>query len=46
MLPALWLSTVPGHRIDHVWMLSVASVWTQAAISLVLLRRTMKTRLA
>jgi len=45
MLPALWLSTVPGHRIDHVWMLSVASVWTQAAISLVLLRRTMKTRL-
>jgi putative MATE family efflux protein len=46
MLPAFWLSTVPGHRIDHVWMLSVASVWTQAAISLVLLRRTMKSRLA
>jgi putative MATE family efflux protein len=46
MLPAFWLSTVPGHRIDHVWMLSVASVWTQAAVSLVLLRRTMKSRLA
>jgi putative MATE family efflux protein len=46
MLPAFWLSTVPGHKIDHVWMLSVASVWTQAAISLVLLRRTMKARLA
>ncbi len=46
MLPAVWLSTVPGHRIDHVWMLSVASVWTQAVISFALLRRTMKAKLA
>ena len=45
MLPALWLSTVAGYKIDHVWMLSVASVWTQAVISLVLLRRTMNARL-
>ena len=46
MLPAVWLSTVPGHRIDHVWMLSVASAWTQAVISFALLRRTMKAKLA
>ncbi len=45
MLPAFWLSTVPWLEIDHVWMLSVASVWTQAVISIVLLQRTMKTRL-
>jgi len=45
-LPALWLSTRPGFRIDHVWYLSVASVWLQAALSVYLLSRTMKTRLA
>ena len=46
MLPAIWLSTTPGHRIHHVWYLSVASVWMQAITSLILLRRTMKSRLA
>ncbi len=45
MLPAIWLSTVPGYRIDQVWYLSVASVWVQAGISIVLLRRTMNARL-
>jgi putative MATE family efflux protein len=45
MLPALYLSTLPGLEIDHVWYLSVASVWIQAAISLILLRRTMRARL-
>ncbi len=45
MLPAIWLSTLPGYRIEQVWYLSVASVWMQAAISFVLLRRTMKARL-
>lgn len=44
-LPAIWLSTRPGFRIDHVWYLSVASVWLQAALSLFLLSRTMKSRL-
>ncbi len=44
-LPAIWLSTRPGFRIDHVWYLSVASVWLQAALSFYLLSRTMKTRL-
>ncbi len=45
MLPAIWLSTVPGHRIDQVWYLSVFSVWIQAVISVILLRRTMRARL-
>jgi Na+-driven multidrug efflux pump len=46
MLPAIWLSTTAWHRIDHVWMLSVASVWLQACLSVVLLQRTMRARLA
>ena len=46
MLPAIWISTLPGHKIDHVWYVSVVSVWLQAALSLYLLSRTMKSRLA
>jgi putative MATE family efflux protein len=44
-IPAVWLSTLPGFKIDHVWYLSVASVWLQAALSIYLLARTMKKRL-
>ena len=46
MLPAFWLSTQPWLELDHVWRLSVASVWAQAAISVFLLMRVMKRRLA
>jgi putative MATE family efflux protein len=46
MLPAIWISTLPGYRIDQVWYLSVASVWLQAMLSLFLLHRTMRARLA
>jgi hypothetical protein len=46
MLPAIWLSTLPGLQIDQVWYLSVASVWLQAVLSLLLLRQTMRARLA
>jgi MATE family, multidrug efflux pump len=46
MIPAIWLSSRPGLELDHVWYLSVASVWLQALTSLVLLRRTMRRRLA
>jgi putative MATE family efflux protein len=46
MLPAIWISTLPGHKIDQVWYVSVVSVWLQAALSLFLLSRTMKSRLA
>ena len=45
MIPAIWLTTMPGYRIDQVWYISVASVWLQAAISVLLLRRTMAARL-
>ena len=37
---------MPGHKIEHVWYLSVASSWLQAFTSLFLLRRTMRVRLA
>jgi putative MATE family efflux protein len=46
MIPAVWLSTLPGLQLDHVWYLSVASVWLQALLSLYLLRQTMRARLA
>jgi putative MATE family efflux protein len=46
MLPAIWLATLPGLQIDQVWYLSVASVWLQAVLSLLLLRQTMRARLA
>jgi putative MATE family efflux protein len=46
MIPAVWISTLPGYRIDQVWYLSVASVWLQALLSLFLLHRTMRARLA
>jgi putative MATE family efflux protein len=46
MLPALWLSTLPGLALEHVWYLSVASVWLQALLSIYLLTRLMRTRLA
>ncbi|MDH4259945.1 MAG: MATE family efflux transporter [Gammaproteobacteria bacterium] len=45
VLPAIWLSTLPGLQLNHVWFLSVASVATQAIISLVLLHRVMRKRL-
>ncbi|MGQ0384385.1 MAG: MATE family efflux transporter [Gammaproteobacteria bacterium] len=45
MLPAIWLSTQPWIRIDHVWYLSIASVWLQAGISAWLIARVMRQRL-
>jgi putative MATE family efflux protein len=44
--PALWLSTRPGFELVDVWHLSVATVILQAIVSLALLRRQMRTRLA
>ena len=46
IVPAIWVSSLPGHKIDHVWYVSVASVWLQAMLSLYLLHRTMRARLA
>ncbi|MBR0952279.1 MATE family efflux transporter [Bradyrhizobium canariense] len=38
-LPAIWLSTRPGFRMEYVWYLSIAATTLQAALSLWLLRR-------
>jgi len=46
MLPAIWMSTQPWLVLDHVWYLSVTSVWIQAAVSLFLIYRVMRQRLA
>ncbi len=45
-IPVILISRLPGHRIDHVWYLSVASTWLQALTSFLLLRRTLRVRLA
>jgi Na+-driven multidrug efflux pump len=46
VLPAIWLAFLPGLKLDYVWFLSVASVATQALVSLLLLHRVMRARLA
>ncbi|MGE0466479.1 MAG: MATE family efflux transporter [Steroidobacteraceae bacterium] len=46
MLPAFWLSTQPWLELDHVWYLSVTTVWLQAALSVFLLTRVMRQRLS
>jgi len=46
VVPALWLSTRPDFRLEHVWYVSVTSFWIQAAISFVLVRREFRRRLA
>ena len=45
-LPAIWLSTRPGFRMEYVWYLSIAATTLQAALSLWLLRREFRKRLA
>ena len=44
-LPAIWLSTRPGFRMEHVWYLSIAATTLQAALSRWLLRREFRKRL-
>ena len=39
IVPALWLSTRPGFELVHVWYVSLASMFIQAVVSFVLLRR-------
>jgi Na+-driven multidrug efflux pump len=45
-LPAIWLSTRPGFRMEYVWYLSIAATTLQAVLSLWLLRREFRKRLA
>jgi putative MATE family efflux protein len=44
-VPAIWLSTRPGFRIEHVWYLSIATTTLQAGLSVSLLRREFRKRL-
>jgi putative MATE family efflux protein len=43
--PTLWLSTLPGFQLVHVWYVSLASMFVQAGISYALLRREFRRRL-
>ncbi|CAN93353.1 MATE family efflux transporter [Sorangium sp. KYC3313] len=43
-VPAIWLSTLPGFRIELVWYLSIASTTLQAIASVLLLRAEFKQR--
>jgi putative MATE family efflux protein len=45
-LPALWLAQQPDFRIEQLWILSVATISLQAVMSLWLLRREFRRRLA
>jgi len=45
VIPALWLASLPGLKLDHIWFLSVASVALQVIISLLLLHRVMRAKL-
>ena len=44
-LPLVWLSAVPGFRIEHAWYLSIATTTLQAGLSLWLLRLEFSKRL-
>lgn len=44
-LPLIWLSAMPGFRIEHAWYLSIATTTLQAGLSLWLLRREFRKRL-
>ena len=39
IVPSLWLSTRPGFELHHIWYVSVASMFIQAAVAYALLRR-------
>jgi len=43
--PAIWLSSLPDFKLQHVWYLSLSTVLLQAAISYLLVRAQFKRRL-
>lgn len=45
-IPAVWLSTRPGFRIEHLWYLSVAVMVLQALVSWLLVRAQFRRRLS
>ncbi|HEX6998252.1 MAG TPA: MATE family efflux transporter [Gammaproteobacteria bacterium] len=42
---AFWLKAQPGFRLEEVWYLSVVTIWLQAGVSYMLLRRQFRQRL-
>lgn len=46
VVPTLWLSAQSGFRAEHIWYLSIATTTMQALLSLWLLRRELRKRLA
>jgi putative MATE family efflux protein len=44
-VPAIWLSTRPGFRLEHVWYLSVATMVLQLVVTVTLLRKELRARL-
>jgi len=45
-MPAIWLSTRSDFQIEQIWLLSAAAVALQAVLSLMLMRREFRLRLA
>jgi Na+-driven multidrug efflux pump len=44
-IPAIWLSTRPGFKIEQVWYVSIGASTLQAIVSLLLIRMQFKRRL-
>ncbi|MET0534509.1 MAG: MATE family efflux transporter [Steroidobacter sp.] len=44
-IPAIWLTTQPGYKIEHIWYLSIAAAVTQMTVSVLLLRKQMRLQL-
>jgi putative MATE family efflux protein len=44
-LPAIWLTSQPGYKLEHIWYLSIAAAFTQMIVSVLLLRRQMRHQL-
>jgi hypothetical protein len=44
--PAIWLSTRSDFQIEQIWLVSAATVALQAVLSLALMRREFRLRLA
>jgi putative MATE family efflux protein len=44
-LPAIWLTTQPGYKIEHIWYLSIFAAVTQLSVSVMLLRKQMRLQL-
>jgi len=45
IVPVIWLSQQPEFKLEHVWYLSVASMFLQAVVALTLVRREFRRKL-